>query len=133
MSAQDGRGALEVAGKQKPDLVMLDVKMPKATGFEVCESLQGNDPEHCPPVILISGQADAGTRLQGLDKGADDFTKPFSPKELLAKMDRIFKGARTASTCPTSAWSSSARSNVASRSWRRSTTSSSGSSTARTR
>jgi putative nucleotidyltransferase with HDIG domain len=93
ISAQDGREALEVAGKQKPDLVILDVKMPKATGFEVCESLKGGDPEHCPQVILISGLADASTRLQGLKKGADDFlTKPFSPQELLAKMERIFKG-----------------------------------------
>ena len=92
LSAQDGREALEVADKQKPDLVILDVKMPKATGLEVCESLKGATSGHCPPVILISGQADAGIRLRGLDKGADDFlTKPFSPKELLAKMDRIFK------------------------------------------
>lgn len=93
LSALDGREALEVAKKQKPDLVILDVKMPKATGFEVCESLKGNGAEDCPPIILISGQADASSRLQGLTTGADDFlTKPFSPKELLAKMEKIFKG-----------------------------------------
>ncbi|MBN1504275.1 MAG: response regulator [Candidatus Eisenbacteria bacterium] len=93
LSAQDGREALEVAGRQKPDLVILDVKMPKASGLEVCESLKGKGGEHCPPVILISGQADPAARLRGLTSGADDFlTKPFSPQELLVKMDKIFKG-----------------------------------------
>jgi len=93
LSALDGREALEVARTQRPDLVILDVKMPKANGFEVCESLKQGDVKHCPPVILISGRADANSRLQGLLKGADDFLiKPFSPKELLAKIERTLKG-----------------------------------------
>ncbi len=93
LSALDGKEALDVAREQRPDLVILDVKMPKADGFEVCESLKRGGTEPCPPVILISGQADANSRLQGLLRGADDFLiKPFSPKELLAKMERILKG-----------------------------------------
>jgi putative nucleotidyltransferase with HDIG domain len=93
LSAQDGREALEVAKKQRPDIVIIDVKMPKVDGFEVCASLKGDGSEYCPPVILISGHADADSRLQGLIKGADDFlTKPFSPKELLSKMEKILKG-----------------------------------------
>ncbi|UCF78512.1 MAG: response regulator [Candidatus Eiseniibacteriota bacterium] len=93
LCAADGAEALELATKQKPDLVILDVKMPKSDGFEVCESLKKGEDKPCPPVILISGQADASSRLQGLLRGADDFLiKPFSPRELLAKIERILKG-----------------------------------------
>ncbi len=93
LCASDGQEALEVAIAKKPDLVILDVKMPKSDGFEVCESLKKGNDQPCPPVILISGQSDASSRLQGLLRGADDFLiKPFSPKELLAKIERALKG-----------------------------------------
>jgi len=99
VSALDGREALEVAAKHKPDLAILDVKMPKADGFEVCEALKKCSVECRPPVILISGQCDATSRLEGLLKGADDFLmKPFSPRELLTKIDKIFKGSEDSKT-----------------------------------
>jgi len=99
VSALDGREALEVADKHKPDLAILDVKMPKVDGFEVCAALKKDNGESRPPVILISGHCDATSRLEGLLKGADDFLmKPFSPRELLTKIDRIFKGSEDSKT-----------------------------------
>ena len=93
LSALDGREALEVANKHKPDLAILDVKMRKVGGFEVCETLKKNSGECRAPAILISGQCDATSRLEGLLKGADDFLmKPFSPRELITKIERILKG-----------------------------------------
>ena len=93
LSALDGREALEVANKHKPDLAIIDVKMRKVGGFEVCETLKKNNGECRAPAILISGQCDATSRLEGLLKGADDFLiKPFSPRELITKIERIFKG-----------------------------------------
>ncbi|MCX5800064.1 MAG: response regulator [Candidatus Eisenbacteria bacterium] len=93
LSAVDGREALEVADKHRPDVVILDVKMPKADGYEVCAALKASSTGCRPPVILISGQCDATSRLEGLLKGADDFLmKPFSPRELIAKIDKALKG-----------------------------------------
>ncbi|MFH0777184.1 MAG: HD domain-containing phosphohydrolase [Candidatus Eisenbacteria bacterium] len=93
LCASDGKEALEVAKKQKPELVILDVRMPKMDGFQVCEALKRGDCGPVPPVILISGHSDAASRLEGLLRGAEDFlVKPFSPKELLTKIDRILKG-----------------------------------------
>jgi putative nucleotidyltransferase with HDIG domain len=93
LCAVDGREALEVATAKKPDLIILDVRMPKSDGYEVCETLKKGERQPCPPVILISGQADASSRLQGLLRGADDFLiKPFSPRELLAKIERALTG-----------------------------------------
>jgi putative nucleotidyltransferase with HDIG domain len=93
LSALDGKEALEVANKHKPDLAIIDVKMRKIGGFEVCETLKKNNAECRAPAILISGQCDATSRLEGLLKGADDFLmKPFSPRELITKIERILKG-----------------------------------------
>jgi len=93
LCALDGKEALEVALTKKPDLVILDVRMPESDGYEVCELLKNGDEQPCPPVILISGRADASSRLQGLLRGADDFLiKPFSPRELLNKIERVLKG-----------------------------------------
>jgi CheY-like chemotaxis protein len=66
LSALDGREALEVANKHKPDLAIIDVKMRKVGGFEVCETLKKNNGECRAPAILISGQCDATSRLEGL-------------------------------------------------------------------
>jgi len=99
ISALDGQEAIEVAEKHRPDLAIVDVKMPKADGFKVCEVLKNDEKEFDVPVILISGESDATSRLEGLLKGADDFLmKPFSPRELLAKIDRIFKGFEDSKT-----------------------------------
>lgn len=90
LTAGDGEEALEVVRTSLPDFLVLDVRLPKRNGYDVCETLR-RDPEfRSLPIVLISGNTSTESRLQGLRAGADDYlTKPFSPRELLLKMQRI--------------------------------------------
>ena len=83
--ASDGEEGLRLAEEQPPDLVILDVMMPKLNGFEVCSALrrQGSDVK----VIILSAKSTEYDKIMGLDLGADDFvTKPFALGELLARV-----------------------------------------------
>jgi putative nucleotidyltransferase with HDIG domain len=92
MAAFDGEEAWEVLTKGRPDLAILDVRMPRRTGFDLVEGMRGIQELAAVPVILISGAADTEMRLAGLMKGADDFMgKPFSPRELLLKCRRLLE------------------------------------------
>ncbi len=95
LTAHDGDEALTVVRSHRLDFVVLDVRLPRRSGVDVCESIRKN-PEHKNlPIILISGNAATDIRLQGLRAGADDYmTKPFSPRELLLKMQRILERNR---------------------------------------
>jgi len=90
--APTGEDGLEMVRKEPPDLVILDLRLPRKTGFEVCAALKSaKDTAHIP-IIMVSASAEVDSRLQGLMHGADDYmTKPFSPKELLIKVRRIFE------------------------------------------
>jgi putative nucleotidyltransferase with HDIG domain len=78
--------------KDIPDLIILDLRLPRKTGFEVCAALKSNKETAHIPIIMVSASAEVDSRLQGLMHGADDYmTKPFSPKELLIKVRRIFE------------------------------------------
>jgi len=90
LAAYDGADAWEAAARGRPDLAVLDVRMPRRTGFDVVEAMRATQELQNVPVILISGAGDTEMRLAGLMKGADDFlVKPFSPKELLLKCRRL--------------------------------------------
>lgn len=89
-TAFDGHSAIEQIEKRKPDLVVLDVRLPRKNGFQVLEEIRSSAEQAQLPVILISGNPSNETRIQGLRLGADDFlTKPFSPRELIMKIRRI--------------------------------------------
>jgi putative nucleotidyltransferase with HDIG domain len=91
-TAGNGEDGLELIRKDPPDLVILDLRLPKKTGFEVCAALKSSKDTAQIPVIMVSASAEVDSRLQGLMHGADDYlTKPFSPKELLIKVRRIFE------------------------------------------
>ena len=93
--AEDGEEALEVFHRESPDLVVLDVMLPKLDGFAVCRRLRA---ESCVPIIFLSALEAISERVAGLDLGADDYLpKPFSPKELEA---RIATGSSGASSRP---------------------------------
>ena len=95
LTAHDGEEALETVRASCPDFVVLDVRIPRRSGFEVCETLRNEPGTKTLPIILISGNAATESRLQGLRAGADDYlTKPFSPRELLLKMQRILERNR---------------------------------------
>jgi putative two-component system response regulator len=81
--ASTGCEALRVARAERPDVILLDVMMPGMTGTSVCDALKRAPETRLTPVVLISGSGDRGTRLGGLEAGADDFlNKPIDPEEL---------------------------------------------------
>jgi len=94
----DGRTALELARVRRPDLVVLDVMMPQVDGLDVCRILRG---ESAVPILLLTARTTEDDMLLGLDVGADDYiTKPYSPRELTARVRALLRraGAVTAGT-----------------------------------
>lgn len=91
-TALTGEEGLESVRREAPDLIILDLRLPKKTGFEVCAALKSSKETSHIPIVMVSASAEVDARLQGLMHGADDYlTKPFSPKELLIKVRRIFE------------------------------------------
>jgi two-component system sensor histidine kinase/response regulator len=86
-AAFDGEEALQVIQKESPDLLILDVMMPKMDGYEVLRRLKQDEGYRNLPVILLTAKKEIPDKLKGLDIGADDYiTKPFNPQELLARV-----------------------------------------------
>jgi two-component system, OmpR family, alkaline phosphatase synthesis response regulator PhoP len=80
-----GTNALALLEREKFDLIILDVMMPRVDGYEVCRRLRAKDTS--TPIIMLTAKDSEGDKVQGLDLGADDYvTKPFSPRELLARV-----------------------------------------------
>nr|WSY57702.1 response regulator transcription factor [Streptomyces sp. NBC_00886] len=95
--AEDGPGALARAAAHWPDLVVLDLMLPGMDGLEVCRRLRGYGPV---PVIMLTARGDEDDRILGLEVGADDYvTKPFSPRELVLRVESVLR--RTRLTTPT--------------------------------
>jgi DNA-binding response OmpR family regulator len=84
LAATDGQQALRQWETERPDIVLLDVNMPKLNGFEVCRQIrQGSE----TPIIMLTASSDEEDIVRGLQLGADDYvTKPFSPRQLVARM-----------------------------------------------
>ena len=91
VEANDGVRGLELARKEQPSLVVLDLMLPGLDGMEVCRNLQV---ESMAPVIMLTARVEEADRLKGLDLGADDYiTKPFSPRELAARVRAVLRRA----------------------------------------
>ncbi len=83
----DGAAALAAAERERPDLVIADVMMPGLDGFALLRALRARDATQSVPVILLSARAGEESRVEGLERGADDYvTKPFSARELIARV-----------------------------------------------
>jgi two-component system OmpR family response regulator len=94
--ALDGAEALDIARQQKPDLIILDIMLPKIDGFEVCRILRK---EMTVPIIMLTARTDETDRIIGLDTGADDYmTKPFSIRELLARVRALLRRIKMVET-----------------------------------
>ena len=90
IQARDGEEALRRIQEDKPDLVFLDIMMPKIDGFEVCRRLKSNDATSHVKVVMLTALAQDFDRQRAEEVGADFyFTKPFSPKALLMKVDEL--------------------------------------------
>lgn len=88
----DGSQALEVCQESLPDLVILDVQMPGATGIEVCQWIKTNCGNNFVPVILLTSQSELTDKVNGLNCGADEYiTKPFQLPELFARVRAMLR------------------------------------------
>jgi DNA-binding response OmpR family regulator len=89
LSAADGMTALEIARRDTPDILVLDVMLPRLDGFSVCRMLRK---ESSIPILMLTARQDEVDRIAGLELGADDYlTKPFSVGELLARVRAILR------------------------------------------
>jgi DNA-binding response OmpR family regulator len=91
LAAYDGQSALEMARHRQPDLLVLDLMLPRVDGLDICRILRA---ESKMPIILLTARTTEDDKLLGLDLGADDYvTKPFSPRELLARVRAVLRRA----------------------------------------
>jgi twitching motility two-component system response regulator PilH len=90
VTAVDGEDALAKVAQDRPQLIVLDVVLPRKSGFQVCRQLK-NDAGTCDiKVLLVTGKRTASDRFWGLKQGADDYlTKPFADEDLLASVERL--------------------------------------------
>ncbi len=92
--AYDGEDAITLAGRQHPDLIILDLMLPGMDGLEVCKALKKEDKTAKIPVIMLTAKAQEADKIVGLELGADDYvTKPFSPRELIARIKAVLRRA----------------------------------------
>ncbi len=92
VTAYDGVECLEKAKADKPDLIVLDIMMPRMDGFEALQRLKTDPETHHIPVIMLTARAQDRDVLQGYQYGADLYlTKPFSPLELISLVKRVFE------------------------------------------
>lgn len=95
LEAKDGRDAVELAQRQMPDLVLLDVMMPNLTGFEACQALRSSFATRQIPIIFLTAKAELTDKMVGLEGGANDYiTKPWSQRELLARIRNVLDWSR---------------------------------------
>src|SRR4029077_17031353 len=89
--AGDGEEALDLAAAEQPDLIVLDLMLPKLDGFEVCKRIREYS---LAPVVMLTARGEQVDKLRGFEAGADDYlTKPFAPPELLARVRAVLRRA----------------------------------------
>jgi two-component system, OmpR family, alkaline phosphatase synthesis response regulator PhoP len=94
-TAKDGDDAIARAKSAKPDLIILDIMMPKKTGVQVCEILRAQPGFQDTLIIFLTALSDESSHIKGLETGADDYvSKPISPKVLLSKVNALFRRVR---------------------------------------
>jgi two-component system alkaline phosphatase synthesis response regulator PhoP len=90
VTALDGEQALDKLKSEKPDLIVLDIMMPKLDGYEVCKAIKSDPATKQIPVILLSAKGRNVDQKMGFDVGADDYiTKPFSPRKLVERINQL--------------------------------------------
>lgn len=92
VDAKDGEEALEMVESEMPDLILLDVMMPRMNGFQVCQKLKNGDATRFIPIIMVTALNELEDKIKGIEAGADDFIcKPFNKLELLARVKSLLR------------------------------------------
>jgi two-component system alkaline phosphatase synthesis response regulator PhoP len=96
LTASNGEQGLDLAMREKPDLIILDLTLPVMDGYDLCKLLRAENDTADIPIIILSARDDVADKVVGLELGADDYiTKPFSPRELSARIKaRLREGQR---------------------------------------
>jgi DNA-binding response OmpR family regulator len=101
VKASDGPAAIHTFKGESPDLAVLDINMPSASGFQVCEAIRS---QSRIPIMMLTVRGEEEDLIKALDLGADDYlTKPFSPRTLLARIKALLRRAGIESSAPVSA------------------------------
>ena len=99
IAAADGEAGYRLVQEQNPDLIVLDLMLPKLSGYELCRKVR--DEGIATPILMLTARGEEGDRVVGLDLGADDYvTKPFSVRELLARIRALLRRARPIKRLP---------------------------------
>lgn len=92
IEAQDGVEALEKVRAEIPDLVLLDLMLPRINGFEVCQRLKQDEATNSIPIIMLTAKGETSDKIEGMEIGADDYvTKPFNLDELKARIKAVLR------------------------------------------
>ena len=93
ITALSGQEGIDVAGKEQPDCILMDIIMPKMDGYETCQNLkEAESTKHIPVIMLTAIKTDVESRVRGLNVGADAFlSKPIEPLELSAQVNVMFR------------------------------------------
>jgi DNA-binding response OmpR family regulator len=101
VKASDGPSAIRAFDEESPDIAVLDINMPGATGFQVCEAIRAKSRI---PIMMLTARGEEEDLVRALDLGADDYlTKPFSPRTLLARIKALLRRAGIESSSPVAA------------------------------
>lgn len=101
ISAYDGEYALDLAGREHPDLIILDLMLPGLSGLEVCKALKKDSKTAVVPIIMLTAKTQEADKIVGLELGADDYmTKPFSPRELIARIKAVLRRVKEKEKLP---------------------------------
>jgi len=93
-AAFDGSSGLSTLKKTPPDLLLLDLMLPKMSGLDICREIRKDESLNRLPVLMLTARGDEADRVVGLEMGADDYvTKPFSPRELIARVKALLRRA----------------------------------------
>ena len=102
----DGEAALEAAAKHNPDMLLLDIMLPKLDGWQVCREIRKSS---AVPIIMLTAKGETFDKVLGLELGADDYvTKPFDAKEVVARVKAVLRRSHPVRSrkCVTISWSS---------------------------
>ncbi len=92
LEAEDGEKALKILQREKPHLIVLDLMLPGLSGLELCRNLRERPETARIPILMLTAKASEADRIVGLEMGADDYlTKPFSPREMVARVKAILR------------------------------------------